>query len=181
MRFYLTDRVLELENGKRIVAVKNLSLAEEYLQDHFPSYPVLPGVLMFEAMIQAAAWLQRLATDFAQSMVVLQEARNVKYGAFFKPGTQMQVAVDLVKHDDGLWHFKGVGKTEQQTNVQGRFILKAFNLADDAPGMAETDSRIVAALRKQWALIAPHQAAVSKVISASAGRDPAGGKVQESR
>ena len=97
MRFYLTDRVLELKNGKRIVAVKNLSLAEEYLQDHFPSYPVLPGVLMFEAMIQAAAWLQRVTTDFAQSMVVLQEARNVKYGSFFKPGTQIH-AVDTKKY-----------------------------------------------------------------------------------
>ena len=160
MRFYLTDRVLELKNGKRIVAVKNLSLAEEYLQDHFPSYPVLPGVLMFEAMIQAAAWLQRATTDFAQSMVMLQEARNVKYGSFFKPGTQMQVTVDLVKHsDDGLWLFKGIGKTDQQTNVQGRFTLKAFNLADDDPGMAETDRRVVAGLRKQWALIAPHRSA----------------------
>ncbi|NIA22099.1 MAG: beta-hydroxyacyl-ACP dehydratase [Anaerolineaceae bacterium] len=162
MKFYLTDRVLELETGKRIVAVKNLSLAEEYLQDHFPSYPVLPGVLMFEAMIQAAAWLQRVTTDFAQSMVVLQEARNVKYGAFFKPGTQMVVTVDLVKHEsDGLWRFKGIGKTDEQTNVQGRFTLQALNLADDDPGLAETDSRIVAALRRRWALIAPHRAAAA--------------------
>jgi 3-hydroxyacyl-[acyl-carrier-protein] dehydratase len=162
MKFYLTDRVLELEAGKRLVAVKNLSLAEEYLQDHFPSYPVLPGVLMFEAMIQAAAWLQRLTTDFAQSMVVLQEARNIKYGAFFRPGTQMRVEVELVKRDDdGLWSFKGVGASGEQTNVQGRFTLRAFNLADEDSSLAATDRRLVETMRGRWSLIAPRAASIS--------------------
>ena len=64
MRFHLVDRVLELEPGERIVAIKNLSLAEEYLADHFPGFPVMPGVLMLEAMTQAAAWLVRASEDF---------------------------------------------------------------------------------------------------------------------
>ncbi|MBN2582499.1 MAG: beta-hydroxyacyl-ACP dehydratase [Planctomycetes bacterium] len=163
MKFYLTDRVLELEPGKRLVAVKNLSLAEEYLQDHFPSYPVLPGVLMFEAMIQAAAWLERVTTDFAQSMVVLQEARNIKYGAFFRPGTQMRVSVELMKQsDDGLWSFKGVGATGEQNNVQGRFTLRAFNLADEDPSMAATDRGLLEAMRNRWSLIAPRPSLASE-------------------
>ena len=57
MRFTLVDRILELQAGQEITAVKNLSLAEEYLADHFPLFPVLPGVLMLEAMTQAGAWL----------------------------------------------------------------------------------------------------------------------------
>ena len=57
MRFILLDRVRELEAGKRIVAEKALSLAEEYLADHFPTFPVLPGVLMVEALVQSAAML----------------------------------------------------------------------------------------------------------------------------
>jgi 3-hydroxyacyl-[acyl-carrier-protein] dehydratase len=155
MKFYLTDRVLELEPGKRLVALKNLTLAEEYLQDHFPSYPVSPGVLMIEALIQAAAWLQRATTDFAQSMVVLDEARNVKYGAFFKPGTSMRITVECLKQEPGLWSFKGLGQVDDQVTVQGRFTLRAFNLADEAPAQAETDRAVVAALRQRWALIAP--------------------------
>ena len=59
MRFILVDRISELEAGRRIVAHKALSLAEEYLADHFPKFPVLPGVLMLEAMVQASAWLAR--------------------------------------------------------------------------------------------------------------------------
>lgn len=157
MKFLLIDRVLELELGKRIVALKNLSLAEEYLQDHFPRFPVLPGVLMIEAMIQAAAWLQRTTSDFAQSMVVLDEVRNVKYGSFFRPGTTMRVTVDLMKQDDGgLWKFKGSGVGDDNgVNVQGRFTLKAFNLADSKAAMAETDQAVIGAMRQRWAMVAP--------------------------
>jgi len=158
MKFFLIDRAIEVERGKRIVAVKTLSLAEEYLQDHFPSFPVLPGVLMIEAMIQAGAWLCRVTTDFAHSMVVLDEARNAKYGAFFRPGTSMQVAVDCLKQDAGLWTFKGAGTVGDQVTVQGRFTLRAFNLADTGAATAETDRRIIEAMRRHWALIAPRGA-----------------------
>jgi hypothetical protein len=63
-----------------------VSLAEEYLADHFPTFPVLPGVMMLEAITQAAAWLLHRRSDFAKSMAVLKEARNVKYGTFVAPG-----------------------------------------------------------------------------------------------
>ena len=53
MRFLLIDRILDLEPGRNLVAVKNLSMAEEYLADHFPGFPVMPGVLMLEALTQA--------------------------------------------------------------------------------------------------------------------------------
>ena len=162
MKFILIDRTVELEPGKRIVAVKSLSLAEEYLQDHFPRYPVLPGVLMIEAMIQAAAWLQRVTAGFAQSMVVLDEVRNVKYGAFFHPGTTMRVEVDLMKQEEGgLWKFKGLGSVGEAANVQGRFTLKAFNLADGNPALAETDQRITEAMKARWALVAPRGGAAT--------------------
>lgn len=158
MKFLLIDRVIELESGKRIVAVKNLSLAEEYLQDHFPSFPVLPGVLMIEAMIQAGAWLERVTTDFAHSMVVLDEATNIKYGSFFRPGTTMQVTVDLLKQEGGLWKMKGRGAVDGRVTVQGRFALRATNLADGDASMAETDRWIVESMRQRWAMIAPRAA-----------------------
>ena len=59
MRFVLVDRIISQETGQSLVAVKNLSLAEEYLADHFPGFPVMPGVLMLEALTQAGAWLVR--------------------------------------------------------------------------------------------------------------------------
>ena len=59
MRFTLLDRITELEPGVKITAVKNLTMAEEYLADHFPQFPVMPGVLMLQAMTEAGAWLVR--------------------------------------------------------------------------------------------------------------------------
>lgn len=90
MHFTLIDRVLE-QSETRIVAIKQVSNAEEYLQDHFPTFPVLPGVMMVEAMVQAA----RLLLPDADLPWVLAEARALKYGAFVRPGAVLRVEIDL--------------------------------------------------------------------------------------
>src|SRR5882724_7129716 len=100
MRFVLIDRIVELQRGKSLVAVKNLSMAEEYLADHFPGFPVMPGVLMLEAMTQAAAWLIRASEDFAHSTVLLKEAKNVKYKNFVEPGQTLTVTVEVMENGE---------------------------------------------------------------------------------
>src|ERR1700710_2199370 len=100
LRFVLIGRIPEIKTGQSLVAVKNLSLAEEYLADHFPGFPVMPGVLMLEALTQAGAWLIRETEDFAHSVVVLKSAKTIKYGSFVEPGRQLQLRVDLVSHGD---------------------------------------------------------------------------------
>src|SRR5208337_3056093 len=99
VKFNLIDRIEEVSES-RLVAVKYVSLAEEYLADHFPTFPVLPGVMMLEAMTQAASWLMHLRSGFAKSMVVLKEARNVKFGNFVAPGNALRIEVDAVKIAD---------------------------------------------------------------------------------
>ena len=74
MRFILIDRIVSLEPGKQIKAVKAVSLAEEYLADHFPAFPVLPGVLLLEGLIESASWMVREAENFAHSMLLLEQA-----------------------------------------------------------------------------------------------------------
>src|SRR5689334_21073817 len=101
MRFNLVDRIVEVEPGKRIRAVKNLTLGEEYLADHFPTFPVMPGVLMLQTLVEASAWLLRITDDFRHSVIVVREARNVKYGTFMDPGRQMDITVDLVEQATG--------------------------------------------------------------------------------
>src|ERR671929_43316 len=107
MRFHLVDRIVEVEPGQRLRAVKNLTLGEEYLADHFPTFPVMPGVLMLQTLVEAGAWLLRVSEDFRHSVIVLREAKNVKYGSFMEPGRQMDVTVELVEQDPGQASFKG--------------------------------------------------------------------------
>ena len=153
MRFVLIDRITELESGKSLTAVKNLSLAEEYLADHFPGFPVMPGVLMLEALTQSGAWLVREMEDFAHSVVVLKSAKTIKYGSFVEPGRQLTLKVDLVSHADKETVLKGVGTIEGQEMVKGRITLMRYNLRDKDPGLYATDSSIVAGLRDLFATL----------------------------
>ncbi len=124
MKFYLIDKVLE-QDAERIVAVKNVTTAEEYLGDHFPGFPVLPGVMMLETLVQAARTLIR-AVDGPQSPgpLVVREVRNVRYAAMVRPGQALRVEVQLRKRDDdGGLEFQGTGTVEGQVAVQGRFRL----------------------------------------------------------
>src|SRR5438874_10068985 len=128
MRFNLIDRIVEVRPGQSLQAVKNLTLGEEYLADHFPTFPVMPGVLMLETLVEAAAWLLRLSDDFRHSVIVLREARNVKYGTFMEPGRQLTIRVDLVEQDDAAASFKGKGETDGQSTVSARFTVARYNL-----------------------------------------------------
>src|SRR5205823_14999638 len=112
MRFNLIDRIVEVVPGKMLRAVKNLTLGEEYLADHFPTFPVMPGVLMLQTLVEAGAWLLRLSEDFRHSVIVLREARKVKFGTFMEPGRQLAVEVELVGQDGPAATFKGKGEVE---------------------------------------------------------------------
>src|SRR5436305_11917751 len=153
MRFQSVDRLLELEPGRRIRMAKNLTLAEEYLADHFPTFPVMPGVLMLETLVEAGAWLLRLSSDFQHSVIVLREAKNVKYGTFMQPGQQMDVTVELQEQADGLATFKGKGERDGQTTVSARLTLGYGNLRDRNPALQGVDQRIIEHLRERYLVL----------------------------
>lgn len=153
MQFTLIDRITELQEGERITAVKGLSLAEEYLEDHFPRFPVMPGVLMLEAMYQAAAWLVRKSEDFAHSVVLLKEARNVKFQDFVGPGQVLTVTATIVQQEDQTTTLNARGVVDGRTAVSGRLVLERFNLADRLPGRAATDQYARREFRKLFDLL----------------------------
>src|SRR5689334_19048047 len=109
MRFNLVDRILEVEPGQRIRTAKNLTLGEEYLADHFPTFPVMPGVLMLQTLVETGSWLLRLTDEFRYSVILLREARNVKFGHFMEPGRQMILTAELQERSEGVAVFKGKG------------------------------------------------------------------------
>ena len=153
MRFHLIDRIVEVTEGKNLRAFKNLTMGEEYLADHFPTFPVMPGVLMLHALVEAGAWLLRLSEDYRHSVIVLREARNVKYENFMEPGKRMQVAVELTERTPARATLKGKADVEGQTTVSARVTVATYNLRDSDPALVATDERIVQHLRSVGELL----------------------------
>ncbi len=155
MRFHLIDRILDLEPGKRIRMVKNLTLGEEYLADHFPTFPVMPGVLMLQTLVEGSAWLLRATEDFRFSVVALRDARNVKYGNFMQPGHSMIITVETADYspDNPSAVFKGKAEMEGASTVAAKFTVTRYNLRDRNPAHQETDERIVAQLKSQYRVL----------------------------
>jgi 3-hydroxyacyl-[acyl-carrier-protein] dehydratase len=180
MRFTLLDRILELEPGVRIKAVKSLTMSEEYLADHFPQFPVMPGVLMLEAMTQAGAWLVRVSEDFAHSMVVLKQAANVKYGQFLEPGQTLTITAEILKQGEEETTLKARGTVDGRIIVSARLVLAQYNLVVSRPDLVSTDRATKEALRNQFALLYQPEAAVPQPStlsppsreSAGSGRRP---------
>ena len=153
MRFWLLDRITSLDPDVELTAVKNVSLAEEYLADHFPEFPVLPGVFMLEAATQAAAWLVRLSENYAHSVITLEEARSVKFTDFVTPGQTLRIKVEQLKREDALIFFKFQGEVEERLCVGGRLTLQCSNLADDDPEQTGLDARLIGYHRQVAAIL----------------------------
>ena len=153
MRFILIDKIISLQPGKEIKTLKGLSLAEEYLADHFPVFPVLPGVLLLQGLIESASWLVRKTENFAHSMILLEEAKNVRYKSFLAPGSQIEYTVQAKNIEENLSSFSGLGVSAGEQIVEAKFALRHFNLADENPAMADVDAQIIENMKQRWKLL----------------------------
>jgi len=153
VRFILIDKIVSLEPGREIKAVKSVSMAEEYLADHFPAFPVLPGVLLLEGLIESAAWLVRQKENFAHSMILLEQARNVKYKSFVPPGTIVEYYVKAKTIEQNISSFKGKARVGDEIIVEANFALRHFNLADRESALAAADAQIIENIKRRWKLL----------------------------
>lgn len=153
MRFHLVDRVVEWAPGSHIVAIKNLTMAEEYLAEHFPTFPVMPGVLMLEAITQAGGWLIRATRDFVEPVVLLQEAKTVKYGQFIAPGRQLVLRCYWLEDSERLTTIKATGRIGDKTSVSAKVVLRRFSLADEVGADPAVDERLRGRLREHFDLL----------------------------
>ncbi|MEN9864805.1 MAG: hydroxymyristoyl-ACP dehydratase [Pseudomonadota bacterium] len=129
----LVDRVLDYEIGKRITAIKNVTANEEFFNGHFPHKPVMPGVLMIEALAQTAAILSFLTMDVKpdeNSVVFFIGIDGARFKRPVGPGDQLKMDVEILRITRGIWKYKAVGSVDGQLALEGELMCTIRNAAD---------------------------------------------------
>lgn len=123
--FLLVDRVIALELGKSIFAIKNTTFNEYYFQGHFPSRPLMPGVLSTEAMAQAAGILTRLSfdPDYKIEALFFAGIDNIRFRRPIEPGDTIRIEVELIKKRAEFYKYSGVCKIEGELATSAEFML----------------------------------------------------------
>lgn len=129
----LVDRVLNWESGKSITAIKNVTVNEEFFNGHFPNKPVMPGVLMIEALAQTAALLSFLTKGVkpdANSIVYFLGIDGARFKRPVEPGDQLKMDVEIIRYARSIWKYKAVGSVDGQVAVEAELMCTMRNAAD---------------------------------------------------
>jgi 3-hydroxyacyl-[acyl-carrier-protein] dehydratase len=122
------DGIIDLIPGQSIVASRLLRADEDYLKDHFPLFPVMPGVMMLEALYQAGSFLIHATEQFQSARVSLTEVRNARFADFMQPGQTLEIKCELVKSDGPVHSLKAAGYKNGSLAVTARMTLTSSNL-----------------------------------------------------
>jgi 3-hydroxyacyl-[acyl-carrier-protein] dehydratase len=117
--FLLVDRIVELEEGKRAVGIKNVSANEPFFQGHFPGYPVMPGVLIMEALAQVGAVVLLKMPEYVGHLAFYAGLDEVKFKQQVVPGDQLRLEVELLKMKHGIGVAEGKAYVGEKLAAQG--------------------------------------------------------------
>lgn len=120
--FLFVDRVLELEPGKNIVAIKNVTVDEPFFQGHFPGRPIMPGVLMVEAMAQVGGILVRKSSGTEDNMVYFMSIEKAKFRKPVVPGDQLRMEVEITQNRGKVFKFKGNALVDGKVVCEAEFM-----------------------------------------------------------
>ena len=129
--FLLVDRVLELEKGKSIVALKNVTFNENYFQGHFPVYRVMPGVLIMEAIAQTGGILiHQSIPDPEGKLFFFSKIDKVKFRKPVVPGDQMRLEVDIIKLRSRICHAQGRAYVDGELVAEGEVFASLVSVEE---------------------------------------------------
>jgi len=120
--FLLVDRVLEFEPAKRIIAIKNVTVNEPFFQGHFPGRPIMPGVLILEAMAQAGGILAFKSFPGMRGSVFFTGIDGARFRKPVTPGDQLRFDVEVVKHRREIWVFEAKAYVEDDVAAEARIM-----------------------------------------------------------
>lgn len=129
----LVDRVLHWEAGKNITAIKNVTINEEFFNGHFPHKPVMPGVMMIEALAQTAALLSFLTAGRKpdeNSIVYFIGIDNARFKRPVEPGDQLRMEVEIIRHARGIWKYTAKGLVDGQIAVEADLMCTMRSASD---------------------------------------------------
>lgn len=129
----LVDRVLTWESGKSITAVKNVTINEEFFNGHFPHKPVMPGVLMIEALAQTAAILSFMTMNVKpdeNSVVYFVGIDNARFKRPVEPGDQLKMDVEILRVARGIWKYKALASVDGKVAVEAELMCTIRSAAD---------------------------------------------------
>ncbi|MFB7157864.1 MULTISPECIES: 3-hydroxyacyl-ACP dehydratase FabZ [unclassified Lysinibacillus] len=121
--FLLVDRVLELEEGKRAVAIKNVTINEEFFNGHFPNYPVMPGVLIVEALAQVSAIIMLTKEGNQGRLGLLAGIDNCRFKKQVKPGDQLRLEVEITRLKGAIGKGRGVATVDGEIACETELIF----------------------------------------------------------
>ena len=132
--FLMVDRILELEPGERAVGIKNVSANEPYFAGHFPGHPVMPGVLVVEALAQTAAMLGYECREEYRDGggVLLMGLDKVRFRRPVVPGDQLRLEVTLVQSRGDVWRVKGLATVDGEKAAEA-VLLATFTRKENTP------------------------------------------------
>jgi 3-hydroxyacyl-[acyl-carrier-protein] dehydratase len=133
--FVMIDRVLSYTAGKNIVALKNVTINEPFFPGHFPHHPVMPGVLIVEAMAQAAAVLTFTTENHKadeRMVYYFVGIDNARFKRPVTPGDALHLDVSLVRHARGLWKFHGVARVDDAVAAEADIMCTIRMLEDNS-------------------------------------------------
>lgn len=129
--FLLVDRVLEMEKGKSIVAIKNVTFNEPFFQGHFPHIKVMPGVLIAEAIAQAGGiLLYHSIPDPEKVLVFLSTIKNAKFRKPVVPGDQLRIEAEILKLRSKFCFVKGNASVDGESVAEGEVMASLLNLEE---------------------------------------------------
>ncbi|HSP81979.1 MAG TPA: 3-hydroxyacyl-ACP dehydratase FabZ [Myxococcaceae bacterium] len=140
--FLLVDRVVEMVPGQKLVAFKNVTMNEPFFNGHFPGHPVMPGVLILEALAQASAILayKSEGMDPTQKVSYLMSVDGARFRKPVVPGDRLQLNIEVSRHKGAIWKTKGTATVDGVKVAEGEFLATVVDKDKNARGSAEEAS-----------------------------------------
>jgi len=119
--FLMVDRIIEIEPGKKAIGIKNVTINEEFFQGHFPGEPIMPGVLIIEAMAQVAGILAFRSGATVGKSVYFMSIEKAKFRKPVVPGDQLRLEIQILQQRGNVWRFSGHAMVEETVAAEAEF------------------------------------------------------------